>query len=945
MESELNLACLAEEVATIVDVAEAGLVPDNKIIIRQWALSDPTQTMQAVAFLQQHVSVKNDPDVPYNYVDNPMVNGEIKEGRWRLSSARGIVSGGQNYAREVLLYGLVKTGDALPTPELVTAAAQVLTTHATVTGSNHTYREVRYKAIDPDYAEALKTSIGLTQAGITATKLVKMEDGSFNIHAMADKTVWALCYVTTDVGAKWDVSEVTEYRYNIEESDIQGYVDPYTDKEVGKEKRVSLSRNSEDGTFNFVGVVRSAAGKDDYTMASALYINCDTTIQYAFLWGASKAESDAFIADYATPPTAGVSYEYQINHREDGFLDVTVLIRTAVPHADPTVPDFDIDLPVGTKITKTDARGYNINIEEIDAVTAYYESKKAVGVTVTFSVTRKNECLFDYIANVVTVDHIGQTLSLAADADYGLDIASWSGLYASTNGDLPVGAVGVVGARERVSIDLQPNEDETFNYRINRTKVGETNDSKAIAIAGTGTGVTIAFGKNATVANVSTAISNFTAGARKRQDISITPNDDKTLDYVIKESSVQQVFNSKAYGRNTVYYGHNADVLPTVTDVLRSISVAGNDDGTISYLINSEEFFDLADDVTDPDGAGQLTHVQYGINQDAVPDPMGDKVRSVSVSEGDNGKVNYHIVSQDPFSGTGSVTDGNVTVYYGEDAAVKPVVTGEVMRSASVSYNEQGKLNYIITTIAEFTDEATISDTSTYNKRHYQHGINVGTVATPTGKRVLSAQVSEGEKGTLNYGIVSEDADEITGTEFVAKMGGLVAESITTHSKSPDEPTVAADGESISDLRMDEDGLYTYLLHKLTLDATPVYYDEYTSEIEWDIKDHQITMPKWADGAGGGWRYVTGYVDGLVTYSRNRLKETTSTVTFSLTKPAPTIPNHATPGSFGGYTKHTTVIKQVGDLWAMVESDIVADDWSAIDVTDGEIIFDWTTLA
>jgi len=942
--NELNELCLSEEMATIVDAAEAGLVADNKILIRQWRMSDTSQTMHAVRALQQRVSIRNPVNTTSNFVKDPMVNGETREGIWRLSSVRGVVSGENHYVRQVLLYGLVKSPDALPTPELVTRLEQVLIPHNDIDGSKRTYREVRYKAIDPSYVETLEATIAVSSGGTSSTKIVKMEDGSYNIHAMVDNTVWETCYVETVVGAKWDTDETTEYRFNIDPGDIGGFVAPYTTKEVGKEKRVSLSHNNDDGTYNFVGVVRAIVGQDDYTMASALYINCDTTIQYAFLWSATQAESDLFLADYVDPPPAGVSRELQINHRDDGLLDVTILIKTVVPHADPTIPDFEIAIPIGSIIVKTESRGFNINLDEIDAVVAVYEAKKAAGTTVEFAVTRKNDCTFDYVANVTVTGHIGKSLELDADTDYGLDMSLWSGLYASTNDDLPAASKLPVGARERVSIDIVPNQDETFSYKIVRTRVGATNESGTIQIGAAGTGITVASGKNASVSEFAAALSGFTSGARKSHDVSFTANDDKTIDYVIRESAVQEVSGSKVYDKNTTYYGRNADALPTITDVLRSISVSGNEDGTLNYQITVEELFTAVGEVTDNDTGGNTNHVQYGINQDSVPVPTGGKLRSVSVSQGDNGKTNYHLVSGDIFSGAGTYTDGNVTLWYGEAEDTIPDVSAERIRSASVSFSDNGKLNYAITTVADFTLSSDIADSVTYNKRHYQHGMNQAAVATPTGERVLSVQISEGDKGRYNFVIISEDKDEIVGNEFVAKIDGLLTDNVTAVSGSATEPSVTVDGEYISDLRMDDGGLYSYLKHRLELDPSPIYYDERTSKMEWDIKDHQITMPAWADGAGGGWRYITHYVEGLVSYSRHRKVDITTQVTLSLAVPVVAAPDSATFGTFGGYEMHTTVVKQVGDLWAMIVTDTVADDWSEISVTPGEIIFDWSTI-
>lgn len=221
--SNPNERVLAENEAMLIEYVEATMSPKHdRLIIRKWERIEATYIDELVRDLNLRTSMKNPPDKAMNYVVDPQTGdksddhgGRVFEGLWRGVSVRGEVINGVGTVFQTLAFGLVKSGEDLPDPELVGTEDSLFSPHGLIGDSERETREVRYRGIDPAYVETLKDTLTLATSNRIEAKSVRMADGSYNIHLLIETvsfTNTTPAYTVVRVEGKGSGRKKTTYR-------------------------------------------------------------------------------------------------------------------------------------------------------------------------------------------------------------------------------------------------------------------------------------------------------------------------------------------------------------------------------------------------------------------------------------------------------------------------------------------------------------------------------------------------------------------------------------------------------------------------------------------------------------------------------------------------------------------------------------------------------------
>lgn len=210
MAVELNTAPIKEAGGswTSVKSIKAGMTTDE-LIVRSVAFQDIRQLDSTLKDLKLRTSVSNPANVEKNFVDNPYVDGKAKAGRWRNVKVEGYARGTDKLScviTQTLALGLIQKYVDLDAPVLVGAHDRLISPFARLETAQKDMREIKYKAIDPAYAEAIKDNIALT-SGVVAAKVAILEDGSANIHVLEETNTW----VTADKDSDTEDTFIDEY--------------------------------------------------------------------------------------------------------------------------------------------------------------------------------------------------------------------------------------------------------------------------------------------------------------------------------------------------------------------------------------------------------------------------------------------------------------------------------------------------------------------------------------------------------------------------------------------------------------------------------------------------------------------------------------------------------------------------------------------------------------
>ena len=557
--------------------------------------------------------------------------------------------------------------------------------------------------------------------------------------------------------------------------------------EADTARRGCTASISGDGQGYINLVLTARTGEKDNLTTMWVPISCDTYERYHFAWGYTKAElydevpaGTTFFASHdsaiGTTEDGEVirSRRITVQQRGDALYDAIITERSW--GGGDTTADFTITLPVGTKITRQFDYGYNFAIAELNtAKTTYDTTIKAVGKSVDFRVTREDDCSFDWTATITTVTEIdsGQkSKQPAGDAGVGNIIQTLNHATAAELDTALLAYTPAIGKTLQLTVGV--NDDETYSGTFREITAQTPEHTGAITIADPGLGVSVASGHNATAAEVTAAIGNFTAGARLSHTIDMRAADDGGWDYFIRESTVnetadQSVSDATAGIGYNFRYGRNQDAAPAITAAKRkriSGQVTANDDGTLNHALTEQTVQETAGaDIETTGSTGVSVKMRYGHNQDAEPAIVRDRLKRISgsIRANDDGTIDHGITEETIVESDKTIQAGskgeNTAVRVSRndlgttlDADVYPTAVGQRV-VLQAQFDDAGNLSFRKDTVQKVEQNQTTKGGSYTRTRTVKK--SVGDV----GFNELDASASVAEGTSISWQAARLDAD------------------------------------------------------------------------------------------------------------------------------------------------------------------------------------------
>jgi hypothetical protein len=293
---------------------------------RHWPELSPDVIPDAIDYLNLCTSVKN--TVPCKYVDSPMANGEVYEGRWRQAFIRRVMQGEVTKLVQVLRRGWAETiswdegrvrvarflqdqptganaSDYERYIEISWPNCSLLKLDAMVASLNE--REYVNPVIENEVRTGTWRNLGVTTS--------KSDDGSGVITMSL-----AISHFRLDSYITW-LTHRTEkliYLFGWGKDEAQAVIDAWK----GKGKGATVSYRKEEGLIDLILRERDYDQLDVTSATSSWDCRYKTSIDYHF--GVSNPESYPLI----TPPANGVSYDRQLRDNGDGSWDILIITRT-----------------------------------------------------------------------------------------------------------------------------------------------------------------------------------------------------------------------------------------------------------------------------------------------------------------------------------------------------------------------------------------------------------------------------------------------------------------------------------------------------------------------------------------------------------------------------------------------------------------------------------------
>lgn len=617
--------------------------------------------------------------------------------------------------------------------------------------------------------------------------------------------------------------------YNVPKPDAQTICDAWLS---GGDGRSTDADYSDDGSLVTLVLRDRDSVKDN--MSTGLIKNaCDQWFQQHLAWGYTKEELAVWIQVHngvvdevdgdegldETPTTRTL----QIQDRGDGLFNAIIEERTFVNTA-PTAPGFTITLPTGTAITRQNDWGWNYNSTQVTASSIknlYNETIKAAGVSVEFVVTRQDDCSFDYHAVITTQ---AQQIDSEIEMDSGTGVASKAisvrGASASELVTLANTLASECGLNKNVQVDINVRDDELSDVKASVRTVRATDDSIPVGDH------TVYYGKNAE------AILAADLSGVVIRSASVSPGDGGELDWAI---TVKPMYSGTFDKGSTpehdyIQLGINQGSVPDPSGaVLRSASVQEGENGKWNYQISSESLdsgtFDKSATV-----AKNKRHVQIGDNRDTVPSPTGAVLISASVSEGDNGKWNYQLVSEDLEEVTAnSIDEGSgvtetVTAGINSDSAPRLTSSRLVEDRASITPTPEGKVNWTRRVTTKATSSKTlvigalgeaVTETTGFNVD--PSAVNNPAQPLAKGQSITLSFIGFDDAGNMQYRLTNRQKSKVYATLYGGELAKKIEMTAATGDVGTLPSTVATKGISYDiDLRVDDTGAVTWRNTKIT---------------------------------------------------------------------------------------------------------------------------------
>jgi hypothetical protein len=521
-------------------------------------------------------------------------------------------------------------------------------------------------------AEAFAATYSVPESGKQKSVNVnRRNDGLFDVVGRTATTDPAIANLDLTVGSAWDTSEAIAYRWGLDDAGVAAFALLYSAQEDGKQKSISVNRRG-DGLFDAVGRIASTGIVVD-SVSVTLGAAWDTSEQIEWRWGLSKAELDAFAADYSTQED-GKSKSLTLDRRTDGKFNVVGRVSTVAISVD------TLTAVIGSAwdTTETITWKWGISQAELDAFAALYSAQEE-GKTKSISLNRRGDGKFDAVGRVSTTsiatDTVVATVGAAWDTvetttwKWGLTKAqldAFTALYsASADGSTKSvsvsrradGKFDAVG-RESLQTDDTPDEvvkiavawatDEqiTWKWGLTSTELATFEASHQTAVDGTT--------KSFSVTRRADGLFDVVL----RENISQKPFDDVTME--VKRQDAETVSTTWKWGMTkTEFDTWHAELKAGVTaGVVRNVSVQRREDNlydatmveatqgarvgisgssTKQATSTRDLYFNQATPITKPAGYGDYSSIK---NELGLYDGHSETISYTSDDEDDPERIN-----------------------------------------------------------------------------------------------------------------------------------------------------------------------------------------------------------------------------------------------------------------------------------------------------------------
>jgi len=622
LDSEINLAqaarTLSENEAKIFPGSEIRTTPLNKgdtELVIGWRETSADDWPELKAALEMYTwSTHMLRGQKSRFVEDPVIDGTPYPGKWRQARISRIR---QEERRDQFVYWIVLTlrsGYAESIQWDEARMREYKRSESTITNAANTantdgydpvqYAVIRFPNISPYKIEACMASLtnetytgkqiyGETLSGAWYNLSVtggKAEDGSGFVDLILSRQRFTIASYDF-----WNTMRQSSiYRiFSVPKTIAQDIIDDW--KDDGRSADSSYNENTDMCT---VTLRDRDAAKQNLTL-SWMQDGCDEFFRQRFAWGYTTNEiSDWVDVNFTNQPADGpYSRDLSVQDRGDGLFNATMIERKFAT-LDATAAQISITLPIGKSITRRTDYGYNYNKAELDAdaiENQYDENIAGIGTSVTFRVTREDDCSFDWYAEI-----LAQSSVISNAINTGTGGVARKAYALSGASDTDIAALQDLvksGPRTNADVSIRMQENGLADVQAELSVAKETatswNDSGT-----TGIRYWYWYGANAD------APPTMSSGPRQRISPNIRANDDGTINYGVLQQflvdtigtydqwgSTNPVVNGANGLRRRIYYGKNAkqsdlDNIKSTSRLERiTPSIGVNDDGTYDYII------------------------------------------------------------------------------------------------------------------------------------------------------------------------------------------------------------------------------------------------------------------------------------------------------------------------------------------------------------------------
>lgn len=429
MALKAEIQYLKEKDAKLVTHSRNPLTRDWELVTK-WEVSDVNFFASLLTTLETYGSVgpgslgsTPDPIVDSaqltakKYVDDPMANGKVYAGRWRVISVAPFAPGSSKKDSDgvyrVLRRGYMTALDwteariSGETSKLPGNALSVPGVAGTTSDNPCNHYFCKFYNVSPDHWKSIMASIavGTVHEGditiqgqnigngwhIAMARPQQADDGSYTIDVLLSKAQ----FVVADYSDAGGDRQVRRWHiHGVPRALGQTIINAW---ELLGPGRSASNGAGADSPYMTITLTLDSPVLQNLTVGP-IPTSCDTSLTLHFGWGYSKIEAGEFITSHSGVQGAGMSRRIrQVQTRGNGLFDITIEEETIAFDEGKHVVTFTLD--IGANVENVKEWGWHAPMSRLDAIKAAYDHGKR-GWRSNFELTRKDNCTFDYVGTI-----------------------------------------------------------------------------------------------------------------------------------------------------------------------------------------------------------------------------------------------------------------------------------------------------------------------------------------------------------------------------------------------------------------------------------------------------------------------------------------------------------------------------------------------------------------